>query len=163
MNSVAGVQPTLPITVVTSTVSTTSTSIVEIIPQATTTPIVKKVVKNTAIGVPYTPGIAHQLSNYYADKYGVSKSLMWAITSCENREHLARLQSQNYYTRDHLSWGVTEGEREQSYGLAMIHLPTNTATYSQAIDPDYALNFLAKMLSRGRGDMWTCYGLVAHN
>ncbi len=53
---------------------------------------------------------------------------------------------------------VKNGERERSYGLAQINLPSNpNVTLSQAQDPDFAIQFMAKNISSGRANMWSCY------
>ena len=50
------------------------------------------------------------------------------------------------------------GQREQSFGLVQIHLPAHrTITKEQALDPEFAIDFLAKNLAQGRGTMWSCY------
>lgn len=114
--------------------------------------------KLTALGVPYTTDIAKKLSNYYADKWEVSRNVMWSVIICENKKLDPDQQSTYRYTRDSKKWGVKAGQQEKSYGLVQIHLPDNPdITYEQATDPDFSLNFLAEGLSKGQGNKWTCY------
>lgn len=81
-------------------------------------------------------------------EYGVSREIMNTEVNCES-EYVIDIQSKhiNKY-----------GEREESYGLVQIHLPSHPyVSYEQAIDPEFALNFLAEKLQAGKGYLWTCY------
>lgn len=52
----------------------------------------------------------------------------------------------------------SRGEQEQSFGLAQINLPSHPGiTQEQAINPDFALNFMAYNFSVGKKAMWMCY------
>lgn len=94
----------------------------------------------------------------YAKEYGVSATQIANIINCENRGWNPTLQSGLYYKKDRVNEGVYEGQREQSYGLAQIHLPAHkNISYSQATDPDFSIEYLAKSLSEGKGSQWTCY------
>ena len=91
----------------------------------------------------------------YAEQYNVSPTLMFKIINCENVDRVPTLQSRIRYTRDHQEWGVKAGDRELSYGLVQIHLPSHpTVTYEQAIDPEFSIHFLAKGLVDGVS--WSC-------
>lgn len=91
----------------------------------------------------------------YAAQYNVSPSLMFKIINCENVNRIPTLQSGLRYTRDHPEWGVKAGQRELSYGIVQIHLPSHpTVTYEQATDPDFSIHFLAKGLVDGVS--WSC-------
>lgn len=106
--------------------------------------------------------MARQLSDYYAELWDVNANVMWAVIKCENKELNPTQQSRHRYPYDNSRWGVKAGEREKSFGLVQIHLPDNrNVSYSQATDPDFSLNFLAKNLAAGRGNMWTCYRNLA--
>jgi len=57
------------------------------------------------------------------------------------------------YKKDN-RWGLTG--REQSFGLAQIHLPDwPSVTQEQARDVDFALDFMASNLSEGK-NIWSC-------
>lgn len=91
----------------------------------------------------------------YSAQYNVSAELMFKIIRCENRGRIPDLQSYSKYTRDHPEWGVKAGERELSYGISQIHLPSHPrVTYEQAIDPEFSVEFLAKGLVTGI--KWSC-------
>lgn len=91
--------------------------------------------------LPEKPTDLKMLSDYYAEKYGVSKNVMRTVVQCESR------------------WNTNAiGDNGNSHGLVQIHLPSHpTILKVEATNPDFALNFLAKNLSQGKGAMWTCY------
>jgi hypothetical protein len=94
----------------------------------------------------------------YAKEYSVSATQIANIINCENRGWNPTLQSGLYYKKDRVNEGVYEGQREESYGLAQIHLPAHkNISYSQATNPDFSIEYLAKSLSEGKGSQWTCY------
>ena len=94
---------------------------------------------------------------HYATLYNVSEATMTRIVECESN-FIEDAQSIHTYKRDRPELGVKKGEREKSYGLVQVHLPSHpNITYEQAIDPDFSLNFLALNLSEGRGYLWTCF------
>ena len=79
-----------------------------------------------------------------ATKYGVQPSLMRSVIKCESS-----------YRTDAIGDGGT------SFGLVQINLPSHpTITKAQAFDADFALDFLASNLAKGKGDMWTCYRMI---
>lgn len=50
------------------------------------------------------------------------------------------------------------GDSGKSHGLAQIHSPSHpTITLEQAEDPEFAVNFMAENISKGKGNLWTCY------
>lgn len=84
----------------------------------------------------------------YAQEYGVSSTKMKKTIDCENRSWDPKLQSLIINSR---------GEREKSYGLAQIHLPSNPhVSLEQATDPEFSIKFMAEKFSKGRYSMWTC-------
>lgn len=96
-----------------------------------------------------------QMVYKYAEQYNVSPTLMFKIMNCENTGRIPTLQSGLRYTVDHPEWGVKAGDRELSYGLVQIHLPSHpTVTYEQATDPEFSVEFLAKGLVSGV--RWSC-------
>jgi len=94
----------------------------------------------------------------YAKEYGVSAKQITNIINCENRSWNTTLQSGIRYKKDYPTLGIKAGELERSYGLSQIHLPAHPyITHEQATNPDFAIEFMAKALSEGKGTMWTCY------
>lgn len=80
-----------------------------------------------------------------AAHYGTSAATLKRIVQCESG-YVTDIQS-----RHMLSYG-----REKSFGLAQIHLPSHpNVTYEEAIDPKFAINYLAKHYAAGT-DKWSC-------
>lgn len=94
----------------------------------------------------------------YAKQYGVNPDDMIRIISCETAGTWdPEIQSGHRYKEDNRAWRVWKGDQEQSYGLSQIHIPSHpTITREMAIDPDFALDFMAKHLSQGRAHWWSC-------
>lgn len=56
------------------------------------------------------------------------------------------------------SYHVRNGVREESWGLSQIHLPSHpTVTKEEAIEPKFAIHFMAKNLGRVK---WSCEDLI---
>lgn len=96
-----------------------------------------------------------------ADHYKVSATTMMAIINCES-QYSVSIQSQHTYHAGNVPKGYKVGDREQSFGLVQIHLPAHpSVTKEQAVDPHFAVDFLAKNMSAGRASMWSCYKTIA--
>ena len=81
---------------------------------------------------------------------------MNAIVACESG-YVTDIQSKHKYTASNVPRGYSVGDTEQSYGLVQIHLPAHTTvTKEEATNPQYAADFLAENLAKGRAGMWTC-------
>lgn len=79
-----------------------------------------------------------------AKQHNVPAAEMWGTILCESG---ASTTIQSYHIRK-------DGTREQSFGLSQIHLPDHpTVTKEQAIDPKFAINFMAKNWHKVR---WYC-------
>jgi len=95
----------------------------------------------------WTPERIQQEIKEQAEKYNVSAEVMNTVISCES---MGSTTIQSYHYKD--------GVREDSWGLVQINLPHNpNVTKEQALDPKFAIEFLAKGLSQGHGKRWTCY------
>lgn len=100
-----------------------------------------------------------ELSDHYAAQYKVNPKVMRAIIACESSWN-PTIQSNHHYQADHPAWGVKAGDRELSFGLVQIHLPAHPdITKEQALDPAFALEYLAKKIAAGEAAKWTCYRL----
>jgi hypothetical protein len=95
-----------------------------------------------------------------AEKYNTYPERMWNVMLCENTDLVIDLQSHWKYTATNAPAGFKQGDREQSFGLAQIHVPVHDTTYEQAIDPEYAIDFMAKSFANGKASWWTCYGMI---
>lgn len=96
-----------------------------------------------------------------ASRYGVSAYAMGNIINCESQWDI-KIQSRHRYTASNVPRGYKVGDREQSFGLVQLHLPAHpNITKEQALNPEFAIDFLAKNLAQGRASMWTCSKHVA--
>lgn len=87
-----------------------------------------------------------------------SKKMYSTIALCENIPIDPKQQSKHIYYFNSPKRGIVEGDRERSYGLAMIHLPDHkNITYEQATDAEFALDWMAREFKAGRQSQWTCY------
>ena len=81
-----------------------------------------------------------------ARNYNVSESLMLCLINHENTSWNPSLQSYANY----------RGNREESYGLAQIHLPAHPEiTKEQAQNPKFAISWMASEISEGRAWQWS--------
>lgn len=89
---------------------------------------------------------------------GVSADKVFRTLKCENDTFDPERQSEYRYKRNNPHWNAQKGTQEQSYGLAMIHLPSHpTITREQAQDADFAIDFIIKRFKQGKQSEWTCY------
>ena len=93
----------------------------------------------------------------YSEMYGVPYSRIYNTIECETAHTFdTNIQSNLRYDFSSKKRGIVLGEREQSYGLAQIHLPDHPeVTIEQATNPDFAIEFMAKNMSLGR-KWWYC-------
>lgn len=117
-------------------------------PIATSTTVERSIMRQVKRPEPSATQIA--LINEKADEYNVSAEVMTKVIACESG-----------FVEDVQSRHITRaGTREESYGLVQINLPSHpSVSYEQAIDPVFAVEFLARNLADGRGGMWTCYNM----
>jgi len=106
--------------------------------------------KEILIGVTinWTPDRINEEIEKKAEEYAVDANTMRKVIQCESH---GSTTIQSRYKRP-------DGTREQSFGLAQIHLPDHPhVSLEEAIDPSFAIDFLAKHLAQGKGRLWTCY------
>lgn len=90
---------------------------------------------------PKAPRTILELINDSAMKYGVKASVMHTVIKCESGYNPNAV-----------------GDFGKSYGLVQIHLPSHPEiSKAQALDREFAIDFLAKKLSTHQGRMWTCF------
>lgn len=88
-----------------------------------------------------------ELIDEKALQYNVSADVMNKVIFCES----------SYNT-------FAIGDGGMSRGLVQIHKKYHpTITDEMAFDEEFAIDFLAKNLSEGRGSMWTCFRLYEKN
>jgi len=77
-------------------------------------------------------------------KYSVKRKIIADVIQCESTGKINAV-----------------GDGGRSFGLVQIFLPAHPEiTKEQALDPVFAVDYLAKELSRGRGSAWTCWRLL---
>ena len=105
-----------------------------------------------------------------AMEFGVSKEKMIQVIKCEapwttvdgvKSYSLSNTQSKHRYNEGQIqrnpSWGAV-GDYERSFGPVQIHEPAHpNITREEAVDPDFAIGYLASEMSAGRGKKWSCY------
>ena len=98
-----------------------------------------------------------------ADEYDVSYYVMDSIVNCETAgTYDPSIPSEHVYHAGNVPRGYSVGDKEDSHGLAQIHLPAHThVSKEEATNALYAADFLARNLAVGRGSMWTCYNKLA--
>lgn len=79
--------------------------------------------------------------NQMASQYEVSARTMKKVINCESRFNKNAI-----------------GDGGYSFGLSQIFLPAHpNVTKEQALDPKFAIEFMAEKFSQGKARLWTCY------
>lgn len=82
-----------------------------------------------------------ELIKHFATKYQVSESRMSATIRCESSFNPNAI-----------------GDGGKSFGLSQIYLPAHlSTTREQALNPVYAVEFMAKKFSENKARLWTCH------
>lgn len=91
--------------------------------------------------VEWTQEMLESLADERADHYKVSRSVVRAVIACES------------------TWNIKAvGDGGHSHGLVQIHEPSHPEiTREQAQNPWFAVDYLAKEISKGNGNQWTCF------
>lgn len=101
------------------------------------------------LGTTYTKQQIQDLVDTYATQYNVDGVKMMATIYCES--HYKNVQSDI----------VSNGRREDSWGIAQINLYWNSSvSKSQALDPTYSVEWMAIAFSSGEAKKWSCYRLL---
>lgn len=110
--------------------------------------------KQTDIVPAVKPESIHDKITRYALKYDIPRKNLWQLVGCETSYQWdPTMQSNARYTFDDPKHGIKKGERERSYGLAMIHAPVHDIPIESITDPDFALDFIGKHWGERR-QMW---------
>lgn len=97
--------------------------------------------------ITWTPERIEREIETQAEKYGRNAERMKKIIACESN---GSTTIQSYHT--------IKGQREDSWGLVQIHLPSHpNVTKEQALDPQFAIEFLAKNLGKVE---WSCEKMI---
>lgn len=87
------------------------------------------------------------LVNTYADYYGVKREVMQAM-----------VWNESYYVYDKHTQN-DGGKNWSAYGLSQINMRFwgTKVTKEMAVNPHYALDFMARNIKQGNGKLWTTY------
>lgn len=94
----------------------------------------------------YTPTVIQQTTpisivEHYSRIYDVSMSQMITTLKCESNFNSEAV-----------------GDHGKSFGIAQIYLPAHPdISKEQALDPEFAIEFMAQQFSKGNARIWTCY------
>ncbi len=84
------------------------------------------------------------LIDLYAEKYEIDKNILHKVIKCESGYKINAV-----------------GDGGNSFGLVQIHLPSHPEiTKEQALDKFFAIDYLARKISEGKGKMWTCFRMI---
>lgn len=87
----------------------------------------------------------NQLITASAHKYSVNRQIIADVVACESNGNPNAI-----------------GDSGRSFGLVQIFLPAHpNISKKQALDPVFAIDYLAKEISHGRGSAWTCFRLLS--
>lgn len=101
---------------------------------------------SSELGATYSEQQIAELVSAYSIKYGVNPTKVLETIRCESR--FKNVQSSI----------VSNGIREDSWGLVQIHLPSHpTISKQQALQPEFALQWMVKQFSLGKASQWSCY------
>lgn len=116
------------------------------IANAVTTEAKPEVELSNELGTTYSEQQIAELVSAYSIKYGVNATKVLETIRCESR--FKNVQSSI----------VSNGIREDSWGIVQIHLPSHpTISKQQALQPEFALEWMVKQFSNGKAKQWTCY------
>lgn len=102
--------------------------------------------------------IVESLVKAKAEQYNVNAYEMLTTIRCENKSLDPNKQSGHRYNFNSPKRKIVLGEQERSFGLVMIHLPDHpTVSHTEATDPEFAIDFMAKKFANGEQRAWTCW------
>lgn len=101
---------------------------------------------SSELGTTYSEQQIKVIVDEYSIKYGVDSTRVLETIRCESR------------FKNVQSGIVSQGIREDSWGIVQIHLPSHpTISKQQALTPEFALEWMVKQFSNGKAKQWSCY------
>lgn len=101
---------------------------------------------SSELGATYSEQQIAELVSVYSTKYGVNSTKVLETVRCESR------------FKNVQSGIVSQGIREDSWGIVQIHLPSHPEiSKQQALNPEFALEWMVKQFSLGYAKQWSCY------
>lgn len=99
---------------------------------------------------PYSTTTPQVAIDFWADYYHVSRTAMYDTIKCESGFDPT---IQSYALDPHGPNG-----HEDSWGLVQIHLSAHPeVTKTEALDPDWSLQWMAQAFAAGDAKWWSCY------
>lgn len=99
----------------------------------------------------WTQKEVRELTDYYADMYGVSSKTMHIIVNGESGYQFD--QKGDFYNGQY-----------NSFGACQIHLPDHpNISKEQALNPEFCLDWMAQQVKAGRARLWTVYRVCLLN
>lgn len=106
----------------------------------------KVILLSTELGTTYSEQQIAELVSVYSTKYGVNSTKVLETIRCESR------------FKNVQSGIISNGVRENSWGVVQIHLNSHpTISKQQALQPEFALEWMVKEFSIGHASKWSCY------
>ena len=93
-----------------------------------------------AVKIDWTQERINQEIETQAHTYGVNADIMHKVIKCESNYNPNAL-----------------GDGGKSRGLVQIHSGYHAVSDEDAYNPQYAIEFLAKHLAQGKGNLWSCF------
>ena len=101
---------------------------------------------SSQLGTTYSEQQIKELVDIYSTKYGVNSIRVLETIRCESRFNNVQ------------SAIVSKGVREDSWGIAQIHLPSHpNISKDKALNPNFAIEWTVKEFSIGHASKWSCY------
>lgn len=102
-----------------------------------------------------------EYANQTAKEHGLDIARFLDVINCESGWQ-SDIQSKHTYSASQVArnphWDVVVGQQEQSFGLVQIHLPSHPSiTKEQAINPEWAIDWMADRWVEGKQSWWSCY------
>lgn len=94
------------------------------------------------------------LVNKYADTYGVSRSVLNRVVSCESQYNYKAVNWKDSHRLSNGSHGVAQFSRETFNGFAK---KMGKDYYDDPYNPEQALDVMSWAISKGYGNHWSCY------
>ena len=90
-----------------------------------------------------------------------NKDLLWKIGKEKGLSQQTLIQIERVINCES-SWNfLAEGDQGRSFGLVQIFLPANQGiTKEQALDPNFALNFITDEFLQGHQKRWSCFRIL---
>lgn len=121
------------------------------LPEPTPVPLPVAVVQEVLPTPAPPPPTIQERVQFYADKYQLSAK--------KTKELFKTIENESGFDPNAESGIISaDGTPEQSFGVAQIHLPDHPdISKAEALDPEFALDFMAREFKAGHEWLWSCW------